>query len=116
MENPNVILTGGPTFLIHEEDRVRYIANTNSKVKVLSGNRYEHFEPTDETVVEGNRGCSPGAAAPTSPSRPTENDPRGSGPASRRAAAFSVLGPCLWRPHPSTERGRGEVLRSIVTP
>ncbi|MER5500804.1 MULTISPECIES: DUF5988 family protein [unclassified Streptomyces] len=51
MENPNVILTGGPTFLIHEKDRVRYVADRDSKVKVLSGNRYEHFEPTDETVV-----------------------------------------------------------------
>ncbi|MFE7619920.1 DUF5988 family protein [Streptomyces sp. NPDC057496] len=55
MENPNIILTGGPTFLIHEKDRVRYVADRNSKVKVLSGNRYEHFEPTDETVVEDDR-------------------------------------------------------------
>ncbi|MGW1189198.1 DUF5988 family protein [Streptomyces sp. NPDC002559] len=46
----------GPAFLIHEKDRVRYVADRNSKVKVLSGNRYEHFEPTDETVVEDDRG------------------------------------------------------------
>lgn len=35
---------------------MRYVADRNSKVKVLSGNRYEHFEPTDETVVEDDRG------------------------------------------------------------
>lgn len=36
VQSPNVILRGGPAV----------------KVKLLKGNRYEHFEPTDGTVLE----------------------------------------------------------------
>ncbi|MEH0587670.1 DUF5988 family protein [Streptomyces sp. B21-106] len=44
MHQPNAILKGGPTFQLTDEDRIRFIADTTTKVKILKGNRYEHFE------------------------------------------------------------------------
>lgn len=44
----NVILHGGPQSLSADE-RVRHVENTAEKVKLLQGNHYEHFEPTEET-------------------------------------------------------------------
>jgi hypothetical protein len=44
---PNVILHGGPASL-PLADRIQYVENTDEKVKLPMGNRYEHFEPTCE--------------------------------------------------------------------
>ncbi len=43
----NVVLHGGPSSLGLQE-RVRHTNNLTEKIKVLLGNRYEHFEPTSE--------------------------------------------------------------------
>ncbi|MBW5483260.1 DUF5988 family protein [Streptomyces bambusae] len=51
-KTPNVILRGGPAQELAPEDRVRYVSDTTDKVKVLWGNRYEHFSPTEGTVTE----------------------------------------------------------------
>jgi hypothetical protein len=53
VRSPNVILHGGPPPRLSHEDRIRYVSDVSTKVKVLNGNRYEHFEPTGETVVDG---------------------------------------------------------------
>lgn len=56
LEQPNVILTGGPDSFFEVRDRVRFAERLDSTVKLLNGNRYEHFAPTPETVfVEGRR-------------------------------------------------------------
>ncbi|MEU9715461.1 DUF5988 family protein [Streptomyces sp. NPDC047976] len=52
VQSPNVILSGGPSSTAEELDRIRYVEDTTAKVKVLNGNRYEHFEPTGGTVVD----------------------------------------------------------------
>jgi hypothetical protein len=52
MRNPNAILSGGPAPDLKEEERVRYVEDATEKVKLLYGNRYEHFVPTETTVVE----------------------------------------------------------------
>ncbi|MEU9478096.1 DUF5988 family protein [Streptomyces sp. NPDC048191] len=49
---PNVLLLGGRPPQLSQEERIRYVADVSTKVKVLNGNRYDHFEPTGETVVE----------------------------------------------------------------
>jgi len=49
---PNVLLLGGQPPELGPEERIRYVSDVNTKVKVLNGNRYEHFEPTGETVVQ----------------------------------------------------------------
>ncbi|MCX5269374.1 DUF5988 family protein [Streptomyces sp. NBC_00199] len=54
MHQPNAILKGGPTFQLTDEDRIRFIADTTIKVKILKGNRYEHFEPTHTTITTDN--------------------------------------------------------------
>lgn len=43
----NVVLHGGPPSLDPQE-RVRHTDNPTEKIKLLLGNRYEHFEPTSE--------------------------------------------------------------------
>jgi Family of unknown function (DUF5988) len=43
----NIVLHGGPSSLTIQE-RVRHVDNCSEKVKLLLGNRYEHFEPTSE--------------------------------------------------------------------
>ncbi|MDX3803178.1 DUF5988 family protein [Streptomyces sp. AK04-3B] len=55
MHQPNAILKGGPAFQLTDEDRIRFIADTTTKVKILKGNRYEHFEPTDTTITANDR-------------------------------------------------------------
>ncbi|MGW1273585.1 DUF5988 family protein [Streptomyces sp. NPDC002491] len=47
---PNALLQGGPAFQITDEDRIRYTPDTTAKIKLLKGNRYEHFEPTHTTT------------------------------------------------------------------
>ncbi|HZG04084.1 MAG TPA: DUF5988 family protein [Streptomyces sp.] len=46
----NIILHGGPATQLPERERVRYLPDTASTFKMLSGNRYAHFEPTTEFV------------------------------------------------------------------
>lgn len=45
---PNVILHGGPTTL-SEDERVRYVAQTEETLKISRGHRYDHFQPTSRT-------------------------------------------------------------------
>lgn len=53
---PNVFLSGGSSPFIGDEDRLRYLPDpTVNAVKVLSGNRYEHFEDKAETTVIDDR-------------------------------------------------------------
>ena len=52
---PNIILTGGPTGSGEIPNRVRFVARPDVKVKILAGNRYEHFEPTAEVFVLSGR-------------------------------------------------------------
>ena len=56
LEQPNVILTGGPEPFFESTGRIRFTERLDSAVKLLNGNRYEHFAPTPETVfVDGRR-------------------------------------------------------------
>lgn len=49
---PNVFLSGGSCPYIDDADRLRYVPDPAvDRVKVLSGNRYEHFEANAETTV-----------------------------------------------------------------
>ncbi|MEU5404210.1 DUF5988 family protein [Streptomyces sp. NPDC005963] len=48
---PNAILTGGPAELLPEGERIRYVVDETATVKVLKGNRYEHWEPSPQTVL-----------------------------------------------------------------
>lgn len=43
----NVVLRGGPSSLASHE-RICRIEHPAEKIKLLRGNRYEHFEPTAE--------------------------------------------------------------------
>lgn len=53
---PNAILTGGPSTCFEGKARIWRAARLDAVVKLLNGNRYEHFAPTSETVfVEGRR-------------------------------------------------------------
>ncbi|QMU71576.1 DUF5988 family protein [Streptacidiphilus sp. P02-A3a] len=52
--DPNVVLRGGPSSL-SDDLRIRYLPNTEVKFKILRGNRYEHFEPTEQTTVHDDR-------------------------------------------------------------
>ncbi|MEV0373374.1 DUF5988 family protein [Streptomyces sp. NPDC050636] len=48
---PNVYLSGGSPTAIAEEARLRYIPDLDvPTVKVLCGNRYEHFEASSKTT------------------------------------------------------------------
>jgi hypothetical protein len=51
---PNVLLRGGPPSLSADERR-RLVSDLGSLLKLLRGNRYEHFSPTSETVSDGGR-------------------------------------------------------------
>ena len=56
VEEPNVILTGGPASFLERGGRLRFADRPEAVVKLLNGNRYEHFAPTPETVfVDGRR-------------------------------------------------------------
>ena len=56
-EQPNILLTGGPTgFATRNGGREWFAERLDRAVKLLNGNRYEHFAPTAETVlVDGRR-------------------------------------------------------------
>lgn len=51
---PNVVLHGGPNAW-SEDHRLRTVANPDEALKLLNGNRYEHFEPTGESVQHQGR-------------------------------------------------------------
>jgi hypothetical protein len=55
LEEPNVILTGGPSSFFGNERRFWNTARLDTDVKLLNGNRYEHFSPTPETVFVAGR-------------------------------------------------------------
>ena len=46
---PNVLLRGGPAWLT-EDERTCYTVDVEKELKVPTGNAYEHFRPTSETV------------------------------------------------------------------
>ncbi|GGX36278.1 DUF5988 family protein [Streptomyces lomondensis] len=46
---PNVILRGGASPYLTDDQRIRYVEDTDDNLKLLRGNRYEHFEPTAES-------------------------------------------------------------------
>ncbi|MGW2212700.1 DUF5988 family protein [Streptomyces sp. NPDC001781] len=53
---PNVFLRGGSGTFLSDEERLRYVPDLDvEKVKVLCGNRYEHFEASSETTLIGDR-------------------------------------------------------------
>jgi hypothetical protein len=45
---PNIILRGGPE--IPESERLQFVPDTGKKLKLFRGHRYDHFEPTDQTL------------------------------------------------------------------
>ncbi|OEV04864.1 DUF5988 family protein [Streptomyces oceani] len=50
----NVLLRGGPLRHLPEQERTRCVSDPTAPVKVMRSNRYDHFEPSTETVlVEG---------------------------------------------------------------
>ncbi|MEU0304596.1 DUF5988 family protein [Streptomyces sp. NPDC006175] len=51
MIEPNVILRGGPSPYLSEDQRICYVEQLDEKLKLPRGNRYEHFEPTAESEV-----------------------------------------------------------------
>lgn len=50
---PNAILHGGPSEYLPEERRLRHVPEPQDVLKVLCGNRYEHFRRSPETVRRG---------------------------------------------------------------
>jgi hypothetical protein len=46
---PNVILRGGP-MRPADQSSTRYVDDTESTLKLLVGNAYEHFQPTGQVV------------------------------------------------------------------
>jgi uncharacterized membrane-anchored protein len=54
MNEMNVLLRGGPN-LVADKERVRYVKDVTSKLKLACGNRYEHFEPTTEMVRQNGQ-------------------------------------------------------------
>ncbi|MET9972557.1 DUF5988 family protein [Streptomyces sp. NPDC006356] len=47
---PNVILQGGSA--VPDEERVRYLENTQDTFKLPIENRYEHYKPTGATWTQ----------------------------------------------------------------
>ncbi|MGW9425564.1 DUF5988 family protein [Streptomyces koyangensis] len=53
---PNVFLSGGSHAGLADEQRLHYVSDLSvTKVKVLNGNRYEHFEASTETTLVDDR-------------------------------------------------------------
>lgn len=46
---PNAILEGGPRTGFPDHERVRFVVDLDGPVKVLRGNRWEHFHPAGRT-------------------------------------------------------------------
>jgi hypothetical protein len=55
LEEPNAILTGGPAGFAANGGRTWFADRPDRVVKLLNGNRYEHFAPTSETVTVDGR-------------------------------------------------------------
>jgi hypothetical protein len=55
MGEPNAILRGGSGPLQAESERIHHVADPGAVLKLLNGNRYDHFEPTSETAEHGGR-------------------------------------------------------------
>lgn len=55
LEEPNALLIGGPASCFGENGRIWSAERPDAAVKMLNGNRYEHFSPTPETVVVDGR-------------------------------------------------------------
>jgi hypothetical protein len=53
--SPNVLLTGGTSANVPEEQRLRFAADPTDTVKVFMGNRFEHFVPTGEVRQVGGQ-------------------------------------------------------------
>lgn len=51
---PNVILLGGPP-QVGDTERMQYVADVETTLKLPLGNAYEHFEPTPETTEHQGR-------------------------------------------------------------
>ncbi|MEU1787510.1 DUF5988 family protein [Streptomyces sparsogenes] len=51
---PNVILRGGP-MQVADQSCTRYVDDTDSTLKLLVGNAYEHFQPTGQVVEHHGR-------------------------------------------------------------
>ncbi len=47
---PNAILHGGPSEYLPDDRRLRHVAEPQDVLKVLCGNRYEHFRRSARTV------------------------------------------------------------------
>jgi hypothetical protein len=47
---PNVFLLGGTSAYLTEDVRVRHLPDVHAPFKILAGNCWEHFEPTDRTT------------------------------------------------------------------
>ncbi|WP_048574262.1 DUF5988 family protein [Streptomyces leeuwenhoekii] len=46
-----MILRGGVSPYLTDNQRICYVEDTDDKLKLLRGNRYEHFEPTTESEI-----------------------------------------------------------------
>src|SRR3954452_9504416 len=55
MNEANAMLRGGPSSYLPDDERVRYVPDPNTTLKLMRGNHYEHFEPTAEKVGHGDR-------------------------------------------------------------
>lgn len=55
IKEPNVLLRGGPSAAFPDEERVRHVPDRETTLKLIRGNRYEHWEPTAEKVRHGDR-------------------------------------------------------------
>ncbi|WEV28799.1 DUF5988 family protein [Streptomyces sp. 71268] len=51
----NIILRGGPAEDLPDHERIRYVRDPGSMLKLPRGNHYAHFAPTAETVAHGER-------------------------------------------------------------
>ncbi|WP_405775336.1 DUF5988 family protein [Streptomyces sp. NBC_01538] len=51
----NVILSGGSGETVPDTERIQFVADLESKLKVFMGNRYEHFMPTSRFVRHEGR-------------------------------------------------------------
>ncbi|MBB5937283.1 DUF5988 family protein [Streptomyces zagrosensis] len=52
-EEANVILRGGPAAEFPDHERIRYVPDPRSTLKLPRGNHYAHFAPTTETIPHG---------------------------------------------------------------
>ncbi|UJW32914.1 DUF5988 family protein [Saccharothrix sp. AJ9571] len=52
---PNVVLRGGPLALPGGNPRFHRVPDEELPLKLVNGNRYEHFRPTTETELHAGR-------------------------------------------------------------